>query len=74
MQLDAECLFEAKVENVERLALSLGLRLPQRRGGDRTYTRTLIRNVLKKLEDEQREQARARSRRANGRPRADAFA
>lgn len=52
MMLDAECLLEAKVENVERLAISLGLRLPPYKGSRSTYARKLVRLVLKQLEQE----------------------
>jgi len=52
MMLDAECLLEAKVENVERLAVSLGLRLPPYKGNRSTYARKLVRLVLKQLEED----------------------
>jgi len=52
MILDADCLLEAKVENVERLALSLGLRLPAQKGSRVAYNRKLVRLVLKHLEEE----------------------
>lgn len=50
MELDADCLYEARPENVERLARSLGVRLPPHRGRDLTYNRKLVRLVLKHLE------------------------
>ena len=50
MELDADCLYEARPENVERLARSLGVRLPPHRGRDMTYNRKLVRLVLKHLE------------------------
>jgi hypothetical protein len=49
MMLDAECLYEAKLENVERLALSLGVRLPPQQGSRIAYSRKLVRLVLKAL-------------------------
>ncbi len=52
MILDAECLLEAKVENVERLAMAIGVRLPPHRGNRSTYARKLVRLVLKRLEQE----------------------
>jgi hypothetical protein len=52
MILDADCLLEAKVENVERLAVALGIRLPPNRGSRVAYSRKLVRLVLKHLEQE----------------------
>lgn len=52
MDLDADCLLEARVENVERLALAIGVRLPPHRGKDRTYARKLARLVLKHIDKE----------------------
>ena len=49
MMLDAECLYEAKLENVERLAHSLGVRLPSQQGSRIAYSRKLVRLVLKAL-------------------------
>lgn len=49
MMLDAECLYEAKLENVERLAHSLGVRLPPQQGSRIAYSRKLVRLVLKAL-------------------------
>jgi|HubBroStandDraft_3_1064219.scaffolds.fasta_scaffold435067_1 hypothetical protein len=57
MDLTADCLHEARVENLERLAAALGVRLPPRRGGDhRKYARQLVRLVLRGLEDDRRRQ------------------
>jgi hypothetical protein len=50
MMLDAECLYEAKVENVERLAQSLGVVLPSQQGSRIAYSRKLVRLVLKAIE------------------------
>jgi hypothetical protein len=63
MELDAECLYLAKVENLERLALALGVRLPAQRGDRRKYGRLLVRAVLKGLDDDKRK--RRASSRAN---------
>jgi hypothetical protein len=60
MELDADCLYEARVENVERLAIALGVKLPPYRGDHRKYARALVRAVLKGLEEDQRRQRRAR--------------
>jgi len=49
MMLDAECLYEAKLENVERLAHSLGVRLPPNDGSRIAYSRKLVRLVLKAI-------------------------
>jgi hypothetical protein len=54
MELDVDCLLEAKVENVERLALALGVRLPPQKGRDRQYARKLVRAVLKGLQSDRR--------------------
>lgn len=54
MELDADCLLEARVENVERLALALGVRLPPRQGRDRQYARKLVRLVLRGLAEDRR--------------------
>lgn len=54
MVLDADCLLEARVENVERLAFALGVRLPPHRGDHRKYTRALVRAVMRALEDDRR--------------------
>jgi hypothetical protein len=59
MELDVECLRGATVENLERLAASLGLRLPPR-GRDRAYARKLVQAVKRGID---RDAARARSRR-----------
>jgi hypothetical protein len=52
MRLDVDCLREAKLENLERLARSLGVRLPDRAG--RSYSRRLVRAVMKRLDEEHR--------------------
>lgn len=49
MMLDAECLYEAKLENVERLAQSLGVPLPSQQGSRIAYSRKLVRLVLKAM-------------------------
>ena len=54
MMLDAECLYEAKLENVERLAQSLGVRLPPQAGSRIAYSRKLVRLVLKAMQLQQR--------------------
>ncbi|MFT3772781.1 MAG: hypothetical protein QM820_45910 [Minicystis sp.] len=54
MDIDADCLHEARVENLERLALALGVRLPPRQGRDRQYARKLVRAVLRGLEEDRR--------------------
>jgi hypothetical protein len=54
MELDADCLYEARVENVERLALALGVRLPPRQGRDHQYARKLVRAVLRGLDEDRR--------------------
>lgn len=54
MDIDADCLYEARVENVERLALALGIRLPPKQGRDRQYARKLVRAVMKGLEEDRR--------------------
>jgi hypothetical protein len=61
MILDADCLLEAKVENVERLAIALGLRLPSHKGSRLAYNRKLVRLVLKHLEEERYASHRSRS-------------
>jgi hypothetical protein len=63
MELDAECLLEARVENVERLANALGVRIPDHRGKDRLYARKLARAVLRKIEENKVADARAARRR-----------
>jgi hypothetical protein len=64
MDLDIDCLREARVENVERLASSLGVRLPEKRRRDRrTYIRELVRAVmlgLRRDADEARRRERVR--------------
>jgi len=54
MDIDADCLLEATVENLERLALALGVRLPPRQGRDRQYARKLVRAVLRGLHEDRR--------------------
>lgn len=62
MDIDADCLCQAKTENLERLALALGVRLPPRQGRDWQYSRKLVRAVLKGLnEDRRRRQAAGRA-------------
>jgi hypothetical protein len=51
MHLDAECLREAKIENVERLARALGVRLPPMPREAKSYPRRLVRAVLKGIAD-----------------------
>jgi len=50
MMLDADCLYEAKLENVERLAQSLGVPLPSQHGSRIAYSRKLVRLVLKAIQ------------------------
>lgn len=59
MEIDADCLHEARVENLERLAVALGVRLPPRTRDHRKYARTLVRVVLRGLEDDARRARRA---------------
>ncbi len=63
MMLDAECLYEAKLENVERLAQSLGVRLPSQQGSRIAYSRKLVRLVLKAMQAMQASPAREREKR-----------
>lgn len=66
MDIDADCLLEARVENLERLALALGVRLPPKQGRDRQYARKLVRAVLRGLDDDRRRHhGAAASRRLN---------
>jgi hypothetical protein len=65
MELDADCLYLAKTENLERLALALGIRLPPQRGDRRKYGRLLVRAVLKGLDEDKRRQRAAARARAN---------
>lgn len=60
MMLDAECLYEAKLENVERLAHSLGVRLPPQQGSRIAYSRKLVRLVLKALDQSPRRMRESR--------------
>jgi hypothetical protein len=59
MELDVECLRGATVENLERLAASLGLRLPPK-GRDRAYVRKLVQAVKRGID---RDAVRAQNRR-----------
>jgi hypothetical protein len=54
MELSADCLHEARVENLERLAAALGVRLPSGRGDRRKYARMLVRAVMRGLEQDKR--------------------
>lgn len=54
MELDADCLLEARVENLERLALSLGVRLPPRQGRERQYARKLVRVLVRAIAEDRR--------------------
>lgn len=65
MELDADCLLDARVENVERLALALGVRLPPRQAKDRQYARKLVRLVLRGLAEDRRKGVRFLRSRAN---------
>ena len=58
MELTADCLQEARVENLERLAAALGVKLPVRRGDRRKYGRQLVRAVLRGLEEDKKRQRR----------------
>jgi hypothetical protein len=62
MVLDADCLYEARVENVERLAMALGVRLPPYRGSHVAYSRKLVRLVMKGLEKDARSSRSSRTR------------
>ena len=67
MELDADCLYEARPENLERLARSLGVRMPPLRGSMISYNRKLVRLVLRHLEQDAlraREALRARNARS----------
>lgn len=65
MEIDVDCLQEARVENLERLAVALGVRLPTRKGDRRKYARTLVRIVHRGLEEDRRKQRRAEARKPN---------
>jgi hypothetical protein len=54
MVLDAECLRDARIENLERLAAALGVRLPPQRSDNRKYARQLVRILLRALEEDRR--------------------
>ncbi len=58
MELSADCLHEARVENLERLAAALGVKLPVHGRDRRKYARLLVRAVMRGLEQDRR---RARS-------------
>jgi hypothetical protein len=62
MEIDADCLYDARVENLERLAVALGVKLPPQRGDHRKYTRQLVRVVLRGLEEDRRARHDAGSR------------
>ncbi len=63
MDLDVDCLREARLENVERLGRALGVRLPDKKRFDRrAYTRELVRVVMQALRRDAQE-ARRRARR-----------
>jgi hypothetical protein len=57
MDLSADCLQEARVENLERLAVALGVRLPPRGRDRRKYARQLVRAVLRGLEQDRLKQS-----------------
>lgn len=63
MDLTADCLHEARLENLERLAVSLGVRLPPRTGDRRKYARQLVRVVMRGLEQDRRTGGAARTER-----------
>jgi hypothetical protein len=60
MDIDIECLREAKVENIERLATALGIALPSRRRyfTRGAYSRELIRAVMRGLHEDRSRNAR----------------
>jgi hypothetical protein len=62
MELSADCLHEARVENLERLASALGVKLPAHRGDRRKYARQLVRIVMRALDDDRRRHFYNRSR------------
>jgi hypothetical protein len=65
MMLDAECLRDCRIENLERLAVALGVRLPPRLRDNRKYGRQLVRVVLRGLEDDRRKHFSAAQLRLN---------
>lgn len=65
MELDADCLHEARVENLERLAAALGVRLPPRQRDPRKYGRMLVRAVLRGLDEDRRRERRVRAQQPN---------
>lgn len=61
MDIDIDCLRSAQLGNVERLAVALGVSLPEKtRQGERAYARELYRHVLRRLREERARQERAR--------------
>lgn len=47
MDLDVDCLREARIENVERLGRALGVKLPdKKRLNRRSYSREVVRVVM----------------------------
>lgn len=64
MELDIDCLREAKLENVERLANALGVRLPEHKRHDRrAYARELFRIVMQGIWRDAQKKGRRRARR-----------
>jgi hypothetical protein len=63
MEISVDCLHEARVENLERLATALGVRLPVQRGDRRKYARMLVRAVLRGLEQDRRQHRHVSPRR-----------
>lgn len=53
MTIDTDCLLESKTENLERLARSLGVRLPTYKRG-MAYHRKLARDVERGLREDRR--------------------
>lgn len=50
MDLDVDCLREARIENVERLGRALGVTLPdKKRFNRRSYSREVVRVVMQAL-------------------------
>jgi hypothetical protein len=68
MVLDAECLRDARIENLERLAAALGVRLPPQRGDTRKYARQLVRVLLRAIEEDRRRNPVPPRRRPDTRP------
>jgi hypothetical protein len=65
MMLDAECLRDCRIENLERLAAALGVRLPPRIRDNRKYGRQLVKVVLRGLDDDRRRNRSAAQLRLN---------